>query len=73
MTLTIELGLDFIKVNPCTKFRDRTSNGLALRALTNWQTETRKDGIDSIASTADAGGKNTFEVYPNKQTQTESL
>ncbi len=44
MTLTIKLGLDFIKFHACTKFHARTSNGLAVRALTNWQTETRIHG-----------------------------
>ena len=38
MTLTIILGLDFVKVNACN-FHAHPSNSLALRALTNWQTD----------------------------------
>ena len=66
MTLNIKLVLDFIKVNLYAKFCVRILNGLAVRALTNWQTERQKHGNtvrrkhsnDSITSTADAGGNN---------------
>ncbi len=60
MTLTFELVQDIIKVNPCTKFHDGTSNGSAVRALTDRQTDTHThrhtDGSVFITSTADAGG-----------------
>ena len=41
MTLTFELVQDIIKVNPCTKFHDRTPNGSAVRALTDRHTDTQ--------------------------------
>ncbi len=66
MTLTFELGWDLTKVYFHTKFRDPRSNGLAVRALTNWQTHThthtQKDGTDFIPSTADAGGNEYLKV-----------
>ena len=68
MTLTFdlwpwpfELVRDIIKVNPCTKFHDHTSNRSAVRALTNRHTDThthtQTDDTVFITSTADAGGK----------------
>ena len=55
-----------LEVNPCTKFGANTSNDLAVRALTNWQTDRQKDtekhGTDSITSTADAGGKKAMAI-----------
>ena len=54
LTLTFELGLDLIKVNPHTKFRDPRSNGSAVRALTNRHTDSQTDGTDFIPSTAEA-------------------
>ena len=53
MTLTIELIQGIIEVNPCIKYRDHMSNGLAMRALTDRQTHTHRP-------TADAGGKNQW-------------
>ncbi len=39
MTLTFELIRDIVTVNPSTKFRVRMSNGSAVRALTDGQTD----------------------------------
>ena len=65
--LTIELVRDIIKVNPCTKFRDHTSNGSAVRVLTDRHTHTHTDGSVFITSTADAGGNEMgiciFHIY----------
>ncbi len=49
-------------VNASTKFWASTSNGSAVRALTDRQTDrhTHTDGTDSIPSTADAEGKDRF-------------
>ncbi len=55
--MTFELIQDIVKVNACTKFWVPTSNGSAMRELTDTHTQT--DGTDFIPSTADAGGKNT--------------
>ncbi len=59
--LPIELVQDFIKVNPCAKFRDRTSIRSVMRVFTNSHTHThthrQTDGSVFITSTADAGGK----------------
>ena len=41
MTLTMKPVRDIIKVNPCTKFCDRTLNGSAVRALTDTQIHRR--------------------------------
>ena len=41
MTFIIEFFQNIIKVNPCTKFRDHTSNRSAVRALTDRQTHRR--------------------------------
>ena len=64
LTLTIKVMQDIIKVNPCTKFGDHTSNGSAVRALTDRQTDTHThshtDGSVFITSTANAGGNDTL-------------
>ena len=63
MTLIMVLGPDIIKVHPHTKFRLRMSNGSALRALTDAQTDRQTDGTNSIMSTDDAGGnENTWAL-----------
>ncbi len=62
MTLTFKLVRDIIKVILPAKFLVRTSNGSAVRALTDRQThrhiDTQTHRTDFIPSTADAGGKN---------------
>ena len=45
-TLPIEFCQNFINVNPCTKLCVHTSNGLALRVLTNWQTNRKTETKD---------------------------
>ena len=45
-----------LKVHVCTKFWVRTSNGSAVRALTEGETHIQTDGTDFKPSTADAGG-----------------
>ncbi len=43
---------DIVQVHPCTKFCACTSNGLAMRALTERQPGTYTDMTDSITVTA---------------------
>ncbi len=56
VTLTVELGLDIIKVHPETKICIRTTNGSVRRVLNYRYTHTH--WTDSITSTADEGGNN---------------
>ncbi len=50
MTLTIKLVQDIIKVNPCTKFHDHTSNRSAVRVLTHGHTHRdRRDRLECKA------------------------
>ncbi len=69
MTLAIKLVREVNNANPCTNFQIRMSIRLAVRALTNWQTQrhtdTQTNGTDSITSTADAGGKNNMPTALN--------
>ena len=65
MTLSIKLVQDTIKVNPCTKFGDRISNGSTVRVLTHRHTNMHADRTVFITPTADAGGKN----YTHTQTK----
>ncbi len=58
MTLTFNLILAGVKVDLHAKYQDRRSNGLAVRALTNRQTNKQTHGTDNITSSANAGGKN---------------
>ena len=51
LTLTIKLGLDFIKVHMPTTF-----------CVHMWMTNGHTDGTDSITSTADAGGNEQVRV-----------
>ncbi len=60
-TLTYNPSLAKVKVNSYTKNQGRRSNGSAVRVLTDRQTDTQKHGSDSMTSTADAGGNNTFD------------
>ena len=62
MTLSIELDQDIIKVNPCTKFRDHTSNRSAVRVLTHGHTHRHTDRTVSITSTAYARGKKDWPL-----------
>ncbi len=64
--MTFELVQDIIKVNPCTKFHDRTPNSSAVRVLTDRQTDahthTYTDRTVFITSTADTGGKKYMDI-----------
>ena len=71
MTLTFELIQGIVKVNACTKFHDHTSNGSAVRALTDTHTDTHTDGSVSITSTADAGGNKHNVVQVDISLQSE--
>ncbi len=61
MTLKFELGLDFMKVIPHTKFRDPNyrSNGSVVRALTNRHTDKKTDrpGFSLLFEVADKSFK----------------
>ena len=57
MTLTISLVQDIIKVNPCTKFCDHTSNSLDMTVVTD------TDRTIFIMSTSDAGCKKRLQRH----------
>ena len=65
MTFTFKLVRDIIKVNMCTDFQVRRSNGLVARvhADTHTQTDGRTDRTENITSSANAGGKMVFVFY----------
>ncbi len=62
-TLTYNTSLAKVKVNPHTKNQGHRSNGSGVRVLTHTHTHRRKDGSESITSTADAGGKEIIVAW----------
>ncbi len=73
MTLPIELDLNMVQADLLVIFFVRTSNGSAVRVLTDRQTHGHTDGTNSITSSANAGGNKTLVFYTGFMSYTAEI